>query len=361
VTTGNLANARLRYDELDGKNKTNVTSTQSETHRLYAWKTSVDVCEDIRVASTTNTTSKTNLVCFDFDSKRHEQFYTKLTSFDTSAGPYLDAALKFLLHIFHLAPSQKVQLRFVWVLHDDASFEPSTAQNILRLPNVIILAHSVKKYFIQYVTLVPNFHFIANDGFGKLCLELKKLNLPFKEKKKIVFWRGVSTGFDCLHRHDAESCTCKRLQRVEAVYAAKEVQHLDFRITAGVQICSSDDLSSVQATHVPEVEWAKFRALLDVDGNVDAWGSFWRMCSRSVVFKVKSQYTSYFSSYLKEDVHYIGLDRDLSDLANKTNLVESDASETLHRMEEIATKAYEVAQQLTYQTVVLQVANRIFK
>jgi len=30
-------------------------------------------------------------------------------------------------------------------------------------------------------------------------------------------------------------------------------------------------------------------------------------------------------------------------------------------MEEIATKAYEVAQQLTYQTVVLQVANRIFK
>ena len=126
-------------------------------------------------------------------------------------------------------------------------------------------------------------------------------------------------------------------------------------------MCSSVDLSSIQATRVPEVDWAKCRGLLDVDGNVDAWGSFWRMCSRSLVFKVKSQYTNFFSSYFKEDVHFITIDQDLSDMENKTFLIKSDAYETLHRMEKIATKAYEVAQQLTYQRVVSHVAALVFK
>lgn len=361
LRTKNLTNVRLHHETLGVNDETNVTSKKSKIRRPYVWTRSGEVCEDLKLAIGSNPILKRNLVCFDFDSKRHVQLYTDLTPRDTSAGPYLDAALTFLLHLFHSAPLQQVKRRFVWALHDDASFESSTAQIILRFPKVIILAHSVKEDFIQYATLVPNFHYIASKGFERLCLEFDNLDLPFAEREKTVFWRGVSTGFDCWHGHKVDACTCKELQRVEAVEVAREVQHLDYGITSGVQMCSSVDLSSVQATRVPEVEWAKRRGLLDVDGNVDAWGSFWRMCSRSLVFKVKSQYASYFSSYFKEDVHFIGLDQDLSDMANKTNLVESDESETLHRMEEIATKAYQVAKQLTYQSVVSNVADLVFK
>jgi hypothetical protein len=361
VTTKNITNLPLHVEDLGVKNEASFTSKYSGTHVPYVWETADAVCEDLMAVVVLNPTTKTNLFCFDFDSMRRVQLYKNLTPFIASAGPYLDAALKFLLDLFKLAPSQRVQQRFVWALEDDASFESSTAQNILRLPNVVILAHSVKEFFIRYTTFVPNFHFIASDGFEKLCTEFEKLDLPFADREKTVFWRGVSTGSDCWHSHEVEPCTCKRLQRVQAVEAAKNIEHTDLGIIREVQMCSSEDISGAKANSVPEYEWALRRGILDVDGNADAWGSFWRMCSRSLVFKVKSQYTSFFSSYFKEDVHFITIDQDLSDMENKTFLIKSDAYETLHRMEKIATKAYEVAQQLTYQRVVSHVAALVFK
>lgn len=346
-------------DKLEGKHFINATGAHLESRITYAWNMSDEVCKDIRAAITSSATSKTSLVCFDFNSQRQVQFYTKLTLFEDSTKPYLDSALQFLLDIFK-ATSRKVERRFVWALHDDASFEHSAAQSILRLKCVTILAHSVKESFLQYITLVPNFHFIRDDGFSTLCDKFENVDSSFADRDETVFWRGVTTGM-CAHKHKTEVCTCKDLQRMEAVNAAKDIQHLDFGITAGVQICSSHDVSEVQTTRIPEIGWARHRGILEIDGNVDAWGNFWRMCSRSIVFKVESQYINYFSSYFKKDVHFIGLNQDMSDLLNKTEIVKSEAPETLLRLAEIATKAQDVARQLTYQKIVLRIADTVFK
>ena len=54
-----------------------------------------------------------------------------------------------------------------------------------------------------------------------------------------------------------------------------------------------------------EVEWANSSGILDVDGNVNAWGLYWRLASGSTIFKVESEYISSYTEHALPFVHYI--------------------------------------------------------
>ena len=124
-----------------------------------------------------------------------------------------------------------------------------------------------------------------------------------------------------------------------------------------------------------ETEWVKHRGILDIDGNVNAWGLFWRLASGSVLFKVESEFTNLYAQHMVPWYHYIPIARDLSDLKAVTKLVTLTPSNDILRgnevvdfarilrepalMESIAKNAIDFTQRFTYKKVVEQVVNQL--
>ena len=80
---------------------------------------------------------------------------------------------------------------------------------------------------------------------------------------------------------------------------------------------------------MPEVRWAEHRGILDIDGNVNAWGLFWRLASGSVVFKVDSPHTNAYIERMQPWVHYLPIYANLSNLQEMTALVTKPACDAL--------------------------------
>jgi len=74
------------------------------------------------------------------------------------------------------------------------------------------------------------------------------------------------------------------------------------------------------------MEWADSSGILDVDGNVNAWGLYWRLASGSTVFKVESEYVNSYTEYAVPYAHYIPIAKNLSDFEEQTKLVTNEDS-----------------------------------
>jgi len=266
--------------------------------------------------------------------------------------------------------ARPTRVKLVWVLEDDASL-PREVVHELVAREVSVLAHSVpnSRKNDGYV-FAPNFHFIKRRGFRALIRDMRENITPFAERESVVFWRGSTTGSErCESDLDCElERDCERLPRVRAIRAAmSDVPWLDFAVTRKVQSCAAvGDSANArtaralrQDSHAPEREWAARKGVLEIDGNVDAWGNRWRMESGSVVFLVKSQYTHYYSDALEDGVHYVGISADLSDLVERTRVVADDDPDVVERLAQIAANASALMQLYTYERAVRDIATRL--
>ena len=193
----------------------------------------------------------------------------------------------------------------------------------------------------------PDFHFIENKGYQKLIRSFQKISTPLRKRKKMVFWRGASTGI---------SSDCESLLRTRMCSIAEHVPWLDLKITKHVQCCH--DIQSINASYVSEIKWAQFRGVIDVDGNVNAWGLFWRLASGSVVFRIHSQYANYYTSQMIPWVHYIPLSNDLSDIKERTRVVTLDGKSSIE-LELISANAQRLVERISYAAELLRVRNEL--
>jgi hypothetical protein len=247
------------------------------------------------------------------------------------------------------------------VIDDDASL-PRKLQRELKSLNVFILAHSINAncFTDESVVLAPNFHFIKRDGFKPFLRNLREREIPFDERKSDVFWRGSTSGMST--KCEVEESTrvdvnervtaCVKLPRVRAAQLSINVPWLDVEITRRVQSCRGQTNVHI-SPHVSEQYWTTHKGILEIDGNVDAWGNRWRMESGSVLFLVKSNFK------LVDGIHYIGISEDLHDFVEKTKIVTNTDSESLSRMREIAPNARALMQEFTYERVVKGVSHRL--
>lgn len=297
-------------------------------------------------------TSTTHLVCFWIQRTRGIKEYKHLNEFHPNGRHYLDAALTFLRDVaanFRGPGSVTV----VWAMHDDASIEPEVILALMA-KGVYTLAHSTLPLIQEHVFYVPNFHFISSKGFRDILSSLHS-SKKFEKRKKTVFWRGVTTG-SLFNGTDHPLKSCSELPRVRAARIAKSAAWLDFGITSAVQICEGHDsvihADGISKGHSVESEWAASRGILDIDGNVDAWGQFWRLACGSVVFKVKSHYVNYFSGYFFAGKHFIEIKPDLSDLREKTSRITSVNQEDVASFKRMTSAASFTAQNLNYEKIV---------
>lgn len=253
----------------------------------------------------------------------------------------------------------------VWALEDDASV-PRDVIEALRARGIIVLAHSVPvERKDDGYAYVPNFHFIKYRGFESLIRRVLDEGSVLARRESAVFWRGSTTGWSCAIDDDAcdSSDGCARLTRVRAVVASSSARWLDVGVTHLVQECAVPKRKPRLRTtaHAPELEWVMHKGILEMDGNVDAWGNRWRMESGSVVFIVKSKFAHYYSDALEDGVHYVGIAADLSDLIERTRIVTNETAENLAKLSQIASNAARLMREkYTYDKVVVDVADKLF-
>ena len=305
-----------------------------------------------------------NLVCFDlnFVDGNSLQRYKFLTPFNNAFSFYLTMAQQFFRDI---GARSSFSGEVVWRIEDDATINPSLQTSFSSM-GVASVGHSVhlrRGLVSKYTTLVPNFHFIQNMGYFALSQYADTTkHLDFVHLRQSVFWAGSTTGLPC---REKRPCTkqCRSLQRFQLVKLSQDVEWLNCSFTNAIQWCVGDEIelrnSNMLSSKVNEREWMQYRGIIDIDGNVDAWGLRWRLSTRSVVFKVESDYENIYGNFLTDGVHFIGIKADLTDLYSKTLLVKANDTETLTYLENITMNARQTITKFSYESEVERVAQKI--
>ena len=301
-----------------------------------------------------------NLVCFDLNfGEVSEQRFIHLTTFSPAFSFYLSMAQSFFTSI---AAHSSFSGEVIWRIEDDATIEPVLQSNFTAV-GVATVGHSVhveRGDPSQYTTLVPNFHFIQHDGYASLSQHAVNSITPTESLHPQVFWAGSTTGVPC---RGTEPCahTCEDLQRFQLVRLSREIEWLNFSITNAIQWCAGNlaemRRENMMTNHVEEKVWMNYRGILDVDGNVDAWGLRWRLATNGVVFKVNSDYINHYSAELIDGIHFIGISKNLTDLRTKTAIIQNSDAESLNYLANVSNNARQIIANITYESAVLHSAH----
>ena len=308
--------------------------------------------------------AEANVMCFDFGSTENSSamkylYHTSVTHFDPIFSFYLKAAQDFL---YDVDSKEAIHGEVIWRLEDNSTIDAGLLVELNKV-GVAVAAHSRRlgdDISARYTILFPNFHFIHTKAFRKIIRRLEEYDRPFLERTKDVFWAGSTTGFPSETKGLPSDNFCDNLLRVKLVRQHANVTWLNFAITKVVQHCSGSEemlrRDGLMKAKVPEETWIRHRGILDIDGNVDAWGLRWRLASGSVVFRVRSSYESYTSQRLIDGVHYVELSPDFTDLDEKLSILLSDASHDIKYLEGITRNSRTILRDTDYASIVHRVA-----
>jgi len=150
---------------------------------------------------------------------------------------------------------------------------------------------------------------------------------PWKQKRSKVIWRGSTTGVT-LDSMGNISSDWRELPRAKMIQIAKNNSDL---LAFGITRPSSNwmdysfEIEKGLGPFVPKIpltEFAKYKAILDIDGN--SWSSRLGslLCFNSVVLRVDRDLINYFEhEELQPWVHYVPIKRDFSDLVKQARYV----------------------------------------
>ena len=231
-----------------------------------------------------------------------------------------------------------------YYIGSDGSNLPVDERKSLHDINQPLLTHSLMLPLTDDVVFIPDFHFISYDGYKDMIDVFEDYNQKhsFESKLPIIFWRGSPTNklrYECVN---------KSLSLPQLNIGLSSMKHGNF---------SEQELGGIYKERVDEYGWIKHRGIMDMDGHVNAWGLYWRLASRSVVFKIDSNFTNSYIRRMTENIHYIRIEKDLSNLASITRIVTSNDSADINWMKNITENAFSLAMDTTYPKEVLRVAS----
>ncbi len=168
--------------------------------------------------------------------------------------------------------------------------------------------------------LIPDNVFIPRRGYWELKQELANERVDWSERQPIAFWRGAATG-----QVLDPSRGWRSLQRVGLCELSKEHPSLIDAGLSEIAQLSAEDAVEVQKSclvkdYYPAKNLQRYRYLIDVDGNSNAWGGFFeRLLTGSPVLKVASPrgYQQWYYDRLRPWHNFVPVLADMSDLVCK--------------------------------------------
>jgi hypothetical protein len=140
-------------------------------------------------------------------------------------------------------------------------------------------------------------------------------NIDFKDKINKIIFAGSTTGnIDVRHNDRINAC-------IWSNYNKWAKNNTYFKITNIVQIPHNKlyyytkrnnlSIESIISNNISINDQLKYKYILSIDGNTWAWDRpVWIMNSNSLFFKYESDNIGWYYDFLKEDTHYISVNRD---------------------------------------------------
>jgi len=175
------------------------------------------------------------------------------------------------------------------------------------------------------IQLIPDTNFFQDGGYSTIRGAALRGKLPrWKDRRKIVFWRGSPTTHYIACDGTRIDCIAK-IPRVAMCLALKDTPQADVAIMGPSQLYFVSDENAVSwllqrgifRTHVPMVRHADYKFLIDIDGIANSWSFFEKLLLGSCILKVESPFEQWFYREIAPWQHFVPVSHDLSDLIER--------------------------------------------
>ena len=171
------------------------------------------------------------------------------------------------------------------------------------------------------VGLIPDTYFYESEGYSETRVAAETGELPkWAEREDTVFWRGSPTT-NWFGSDGGKVTSVRDIPRVAMCDALKNDDRCDVGIFCGWgDRLSHEDMvayfrsGGIFRPPIPMIQHARYKFLIDVDGVANAWSLLDKLLLGSCVVKIRSPYEQWYYSRMKEWVHFVPVERDLSNL-----------------------------------------------
>jgi hypothetical protein len=208
-------------------------------------------------------------------------------------------------------------------LHEETLIYGQTTDNAIALERCVSFERRQGEWSL---TLLPDPYFYSTLGYHELRLAMPREGVKWKDREPMAFWRGSTTGLldgqPSIQSHNMTELLRIRLCEI----ALSHARIMDFGITEVVQAAGPEVADALRdfceqkgmlKSFVPIEHMARYKLILDIDGNANSWGLFAKLLLGSCVLKVESVWEEWFYEKLVPWRHYVPVNADLSDLTEK--------------------------------------------
>jgi hypothetical protein len=176
--------------------------------------------------------------------------------------------------------------------------------------------------------LVPDPFFLEDFGYQSLRKKLAD-QIPWKDRKSVIFWRGASSGIGVF----AETDRVYYLRNLARLPLGVPVDAAFSRITPDVaSTLGPEEEAKLRegrfvADPVPKTDFLNYKYLLDIDGNSNSWGGLYsNLLTGSLVVKCQSRkgFRQWYYPRLKSGENCVLLDADLGNWRDVRNVLHDD-------------------------------------
>jgi hypothetical protein len=149
--------------------------------------------------------------------------------------------------------------------------------------------------------LIPDAHYIRENGYQEKKEEIDKNRKPYQERKSFCTWRGNLNNGSVQNFIEPTDKSLNPRHYFQKLYQEGRFPKVEF-----------------ENKDTPIKDQIQYKMILDIDGWSATWSAMvWKMYSGSVLLKVKSKWKQWYHHRLEPWVHYVPVANDFSDLNDK--------------------------------------------
>lgn len=186
--------------------------------------------------------------------------------------------------------------------------------------------------------IIPD-HYVQQNTYRDLIVSInnEKRKYPFFEREDRLGFRGSQTGPNSVH-YDMDSFG--HIPRLDLVMLSHtHPDYVDARFTDyDCQLKKTEkgrqykefmiETFGLPVQFMPFEQMTKYRYNASLDGNIGAWQRPHLVMFTGSVPIFQYEYHNYFTPYLKENIHYVAIKPDMSDVIEKIDMLRADPALT---------------------------------
>ena len=223
-------------------------------------------------------------------------------------------------------------MKFRYRFEDPDAIAAMTASDCHKGPPPLFKSFQSSKYFDFYQPILWKVTSARHYG---MISKIPTFDIPYEKKKDMVVFRGALTGLynegykATMKATISDRDKCLLIQRCRLVYKSAESPIVDAKLTtaiikAGEENEIPDKIGNVElfGSKLNYEQMLSYKGVIMLEGNDISSGLKWALYSNSVVLTQPPTKTSWALEELLEPwVHYVPLNRDLSDVETKMQWV----------------------------------------